>query len=160
VKRFTTQKDRLADALSKAEWALDDAQKAFDAAELAVDEHNETMVDPALYVVHVTNTGNDPFTVVFTVEGEHADDWADMQGALDGGTWETCDDAGHAVYDHGQWSPTLFDDLRKQGYRLDLSCWDDPTEHDMAVGEHMAACDDCREHGDWQRAERHITPRG
>ena len=58
--------------------------------------------------------------VEFEVNGYRADLWADMQGALDGGTWETCD-GNDMVYDFGMDRPSLIKDLEEEGYQLDTS---------------------------------------
>jgi hypothetical protein len=103
--------------------------------------------------VHVENSDSDPFRVDFHAFGDIASDWADVHGALDGGTWEN--DEG-MIYDSGYWHKDLFDNLRKEGFKLDLSSWNDPDEGDHAAARHASNCEECQEHWDWDRIREHM----
>jgi hypothetical protein len=70
--------------------------------------------------VVVESQGYDPFSVMFTVQGPHADHWADHVGAIAGGTWEACDGA-NFVYDIGGLYPGCYEKWQAEGYNLDLS---------------------------------------
>lgn len=106
--------------------------------------------------VHVENSDDDPFRVSFHVSDEIASDWADANGSLDGGTWETADGTDF-VYDCGQWHEDLFENLRKEGYDLDLSSWNDPDEEDLALARHAHGCEECQEHWDFDKIREHVA---
>lgn len=112
--------------------------------------------DPAGVTVHVSNCGDDPFYVMFEIHDEIADAWADANGSLDGGTWECPDGDTSFVYDMGLWYPGLFDKLKAEGYKLDLSAWDDPDEDDLAVAKHWGECPKC-DGQDFARAKEHLA---
>jgi hypothetical protein len=103
--------------------------------------------------VHVTNSDDDPFRVNFHAYSEIASDWADAQGALDGGTWEGEDEF---IHDSGMWDSKLFDRLRAEGYRLDLSEWSDPEPEDHETAKHISECYACQDHWDFSKAREHM----
>lgn len=70
--------------------------------------------------VIVESSEDDPFSVVFTVQGPHADHWADHVGAIAGGTWESCDGSDF-VYDTGSLYPGCYEEWQAEGYNIDLS---------------------------------------
>lgn len=70
--------------------------------------------------VKVEDQDDDPFTVMFTVQGGNADHWADANGAIAGGTWETADGRDF-VYDSGGLYPGCFEEWQADGWDLDLS---------------------------------------
>lgn len=111
---------------------------------------------PWSVTVYVENSDDDPFRVNFHVHDPIASDWADANGSLDGGTWETADGTDF-VYDTGMWSEDLFSSLRKEGFDLDLSSWSDPDEDDLAAARHASDCDDCRSHWEWDRIREHVA---
>lgn len=101
--------------------------------------------------VYVTNSDDDPFRVNFHAQEDFADDWADAQGALDGGTWESADGDGF-IYDSGQWEPKLFERLKAEGYDLDFSEWSDPEPEDHETAAHIHECQACQDHWDFNKA--------
>jgi hypothetical protein len=76
--------------------------------------------DIARLTVVVESQEDDPFSVMFTVQGPHADHWADHVGAIAGGTWESCDGSDF-VYDIGSLHPGCYAEWKAEGYKLDLS---------------------------------------
>ena len=122
---------------------------------------NEEIVEPvwydaALYPVELSNTDDDPTQMLAIVRGEFAQQWADHHGALAGGTWE-CGDGPTFMYDILGWEPGLVDKIKAEGFKLDLSEYSAPDEHDVSVAEHAATCESCGH--DWHRAEKHLeTP--
>lgn len=76
--------------------------------------------DIARLTVVVDSRDDDPFSVSFDVHGPHADHWADHVGAIDGGTWESCDGEDF-VYDIGSLRPGCYAAWKAEGYKLDLS---------------------------------------
>ena len=102
--------------------------------------------------VYVQGSDDDPFRVNFHVSDPIASDWADANGSLDGGTWETVDGPDF-VYDTGQWSPDLWDRLRKEGFDLDFSEWSDPDEDDLAAARHARNCETAKSIGTSRRFE-------
>jgi hypothetical protein len=114
----------------------------------------ERIGDPAGVEIQIHSSEDDPYQVTFIIQDEIADAWADAHGSLDGGTWECADGPGF-VYDHGFWTPTLFEELRKEGFNLDFSQWyGDPDENDERIARHAGECDECS--GDFSRARDHV----
>jgi hypothetical protein len=86
--------------------------------------------------VHVSNNGDDPFQVDFTINDPVADAWANAHGSLGGGTWEGTGDPGF-VYDSTCWHEDLVEDLQREGFDLDLSEYGEPDADDLRVMDHI-----------------------
>ncbi len=97
------------------------------------------LVDPiGRLTVAVEGSDADPFSVNFTVHGGNARHWAEANGAIAGGTWETAERNEHNfVYDSGNRYPGCYDKWREEGYDLDLSeaPSDDPLEDFRGLSE-------------------------
>jgi len=144
---------RLEPSALQAYFGLVDKLRGRDAANEALNEYARVGWNDGV-TVYVTNGDSDPFEVRFHVQDSIANDWADAHRSLDGGTWERADS--DFVYDTGQWHSTLFADLQKEGYDLDLSSWSDPDEDDHAAARHASNCSECQDHWDWDRVREHM----
>ncbi len=101
----------LADTLSDLFADAEEAQELSDKIASNAQGHFSVIVD---------SSEDDPFSVIFTVQGPGASLWADRFGAIDGGTWEEADGKDF-VYDHGTLRPGCYDEWRRDGWVLDLS---------------------------------------
>lgn len=82
--------------------------------------------------IKLENSDDDPLQIIATITGPHADDFAEAQGSLDGGTWERDGGDGMFVYDVLYWRPGLIDELEKEGYKLDRTEYSEPDEDEIA----------------------------
>lgn len=102
--------------------------------------------------VHVENSDDDPTTVMYHVQDDLAEEWADNDQYIDGNSWESADGPDF-VYAMGTWHPKLFDELKAEGYDLDFSSYSEPDERDVDIARHAAECPHCEY--DWHKAENH-----
>lgn len=71
-------------------------------------------------------TCDDGITVLATVEGRAAHEWARTDQTIAGSRWETPRDMPGVAYAMPANEPGLVDELRREGYRLDVSAYEPP----------------------------------
>jgi len=106
-------------------------------------------------VVRLETSSCDPMQITVDVSGPTAHAWADNDQTIAGASWETARDMPEYAYTVLSWYPTLIADLKKDGYRLDLSEYNEPTADEIAIAIHASECDECS--WDYQRAEEHCA---
>lgn len=119
--------------------------------------HYEIEWPKDLYEIRLDNQGDDPTQITADVQGPYADEWCDATGSLDGGTWE-CADGPTFCYDILSWRPGLIDELVAEGYDLNLDCYGEPDDEEIAIATHAWECEDCE--GDYSKAEEHLAAGG
>jgi len=82
--------------------------------------------------VKLASLDGDDGGVLATVQGWGAHAWARWDQSIGGSHWETPRDMPRLAYAMPSDDPTLIDDLRAEGYKLDLSEYAPPGER----GEH------------------------
>ena len=80
------------------------------------------------YTVKLSTMNDYPHAdvVMAEVTGRWAHAWAENDGYIAGDSWETAKDMPHFAYAMPCNSTTLVDELRKEGYTLDLSEYSEP----------------------------------
>lgn len=83
-------------------------------------------------IVKLTNCDGDETSVLATVEGPGAQKWAENDMSISGSSWETPHDMPNVAYAMIADYPGLVNDLRAEGYKLDVSeyCPADDDESD------------------------------
>lgn len=120
--------DNLVDKNLERADRLAEADESFSSvAELTVDLRDWVLdwrLPADAVTVVVENSEDDPFTLNLHVQDQLASKWADDHGSLDGGTWESVDGPDF-IHDHAGCRPGIFDEWKKEGFKLDLSQADD-----------------------------------
>ncbi len=120
-----------------------------DAAEQVRREYQPEIGDATVKLV---TSEEDPTRISVDVFYEFAEQWADAVGSTEGSTWESTGDRGF-VYDIWQWRPGIIADLVKEGFKLDLSEYSEPSEDEIATAIHAHECEACQY--EYRKAEQH-----
>lgn len=120
------------------------------AVKLACDINRINRIDGVEIILETSDY--DPFQTTAHIHDELASEWCDAHGSLDGGTWEECDGP-EFCYDIINWYPGQIDALQKEGYDFNFSQYVEPDDEQIAVGNHLANCDECDY--DYSKGEEH-----
>lgn len=119
--------------IRRAEFALDD--DSGDVFDLYREAHSEGLARKDRLVVKLSDLDDYPHgdVVLAEVSGPGAHAWADSDQSIGGSSWETPSDMPDMAYAMPCNHAGLVAELRKEGYRLDLSEYSEP----------VALCADC-----------------